>query len=245
MLLQTLLVVLLGQDDAQLDGPRHRYELGVGVGGSLNTRLTEHTIFSALVARDFAETFAGELRVGYALSSHSALADQQADRVFVQSTTAVPQATDFADLWELKGFGLLSLRWAPVHAEASILDELVFVVRPYLALGAGVAQFAQESMVVCNARGVATAGTPARPCAAYLRRERAHAVFSGAVGLLAFLHLRHALRLEVRDWAWLDDYLADVDRAAALNPATRTGGGTPVYGLTQVVQLDVGYTFFF
>ena len=51
----------------------------------------------------------------------------------------------------------------------------------------------------------------------------------------------------MRDYAYLDSYLENVDRTQALNPGNPTGGGTQVQnpGITNVSVVSLGYTYLF
>lgn len=242
-----LLAAILAADD---EDPRdgllahlHRTELSVTVGLQLNVHLVEHQVFAASLAHNFTDSLAVEARIGYARSGHTAFAAKTAAAFFVQSLTAIPMVTDLGDLWELKGHGMLAVRWGPIVGDVSVFDELFFIAQPYLWLGVGAGQFERTSIAVCNAAGTLPNGK--RGCLAFLKNDKAAVIVSGAIGVRHFLHRRHVIRLELRDTVWADEYLANVDRRAALDPATPQGFGTPVTSLTHLVQLDVGYTFFF
>ena len=66
-------------------------------------------------------------------------------------------------------------------------------------------------------------------------------------GFRFFLATRHGIRLEFRDYSWLDSRFEHVDRVVAQNPKNPTGNGNAVAspGITNLVQIDVGYTFIF
>ena len=53
--------------------------------------------------------------------------------------------------------------------------------------------------------------------------------------------------MEIRDYAFPDSYLVEVDREAARDPATPTGNGTPhrAAGFSQLGQADFSYSFVF
>ena len=61
-----------------------------------------------------------------------------------------------------------------------------------------------------------------------------------ALGFRFFVAQQHSVKLEVRDWSYLDSFQINVDRA------TGTGGTpSPNAGITNLVQFDLGYAFIF
>jgi outer membrane beta-barrel protein len=69
-------------------------------------------------------------------------------------------------------------------------------------------------------------------------------VVSGAVGFRFFLAAGHAIRLELRDWVFVDQYRVNVVRED-WEAGRESGELAPNPGLTHLVQFDFGYTFIF
>lgn len=215
-----------------------RPELGLNVGFMPMPRLTDHLNVNAHFAYNVSDTMAFELRGGYALSRHTGLANQIAEEVAADATML--KVTDLSDLWELNGNGMVGVRWAPIYGKISLMAELNAHFQAYLWLGAGGGQFHRESITICNQRSGST-------CNAFYSEDRVGALASAALGARFFLASRHSLALEVRDYSFPDSYYQNVDRKQAESPASPTGGGELARnaGITNLVQLDVGYSFLF
>lgn len=212
-------------------------EIGLNVGFSLLARLTDHINFNLHYARNLSDTFGFEVRGGYAYSRHTGLANQIADEF---QRLRRPRVTDLKDLWELNGNAMVGVRWAPVYGKINLMSELPVHFQAYLWAGAGAGQFKRESIVVCNQRS-------GSECVAYYQQNNIGPLASGAVGLRFFAAQKHSLKVEVRDYSYIDSFLEDVDPTAALNSATPEGGGHPSRnaGITNLVQVDLGYSYTF
>lgn len=226
-----------------------RFEVGVNFGLSMLSRLTDHYNLNASGAYNFMDSLALELRVGYAISGHTGLADDIADKFFRLPKSSVDKATDMSDLWEMKFNAIAGLRWQPIYGKLGLMAELPVHFQFYLWLGGGVGMLEQRSVVVCNKEEMVQnpdTGKNELRCTDYYSDSRVSPLVSIALGFRFFVTDNHILRFEIRDWAWIDTYLKDADRAAALNPSNPTGNGTPIQpGITNLVQFDLGYTFIF
>jgi outer membrane beta-barrel protein len=215
-----------------------RFEIGAHVGVGLLPRLTEHFNFTASGAYNIVEWLAVEVRAGYAYSRPTLLAEDLQARFLRSSAT---QATDLTDNWALKANGLVAFRFQPIYGKMNLLSELPIHFQFSLSLGAGVGFLEQQSIVLCpNRQG--------NGCSAFLKSTRVAPVFGGAFGFrfwIPGLGDRHSLRLEVRDVSFVDSYIEGATRAE-VNVDNPTGNGTlKTGGLTNVVQLDIGYAFIF
>lgn len=210
-----------------------RWELGANVGFSILPRLTEHYNLNLSVAYNLKDWFGLELRGGYALSGHTSLADQiQSD--FFSSTTSMRRMNDAADLWELTAHGVIGARFQPIYGKLNLMSELPVHFQFYLWAGGGVGLLKRESMVLCSQR------ESARVCNAYQVDNKVSPLVSVALGFRFFVAQQHSIKIEVRDWSYLDSYQVDIDRA------TGTGGtDSPNAGITNLVQFDLGYSFIF
>lgn len=197
-----------------------RFELGAHTGISLMPRLTEHTVLGLSGAYNVKELFAVELRAGGAISSNTALAREIQGTAI---TRTIPSPSDAADLWRLSWHGVVGARFQPIYGKFNLMGELPVHFQVWLWAGGGVAYLERESVAFC--------ATPAGPgCAAFATQTGGSPLVSAALGLRFFLPQGHALKLELRDWSYLDSY--------------RTSTGTRS-GVTNLVQLEVGYAFIF
>ena len=226
-----------------------RFELGANVGFSMLSRLTDHYNLNVSAGYNFMDALALELRVGYAISSHTGLADDIADKFFAQSKTAIPNATDLQDLWEMKFNAIVGLRWQPIYGKLGLMAEVPVHFQFYIWLGGGVAMLNRTSVVICNQEGMVQnpdTGKNELKCVNYLKDSKVGPLVSLALGFRFFLTNNQIVRFEIRDWSWIDSYLTGANRVAALNASNPTGNGTPVSpGITNLVQFDLGYTFIF
>lgn len=209
-----------------------RWELGGNVGFSLLSRLTEHYNLNLSVAVNPMDWFGIELRGGYAISRHTSLADQIQTDFFANNT--ISKANDAADLWELTAHGVIGARFQPIYGKINLMSELPIHFQFYLWAGGGVGLLKRESMVLCDQR------KSARECAAFKVDNKVSPLVSVALGFRFFVAQQHSIKIEVRDWSYLDSFLINVDRA------TGTGGTeSPNAGITNLVQFDLGYSFIF
>ncbi len=225
-----------------------RFELGLNIGLSMLSRLTDHYNLSLSAGYNFMDSLAVELRVGYAISGHTSLADDIANKFFAQAKTSLPTANDLSDLWEMKLNAIVGLRWQPIYGKLGLMAELPVHFQFYVFVGGGVAMLDRTSVVICNQEGMVAnpdTGKNENKCVSYLKDSKVGPLVSLAAGFRFFVTNNHAVRLEIRDYSWLDTYVTGANRALALTGNT-TGGGTAVSpGITNLVQFDIGYTFIF
>jgi outer membrane beta-barrel protein len=210
-----------------------RWEVGGNVGFSLLSRLTDHYNLNVSVAVNPKDWLGIELRGGYAISRHTSLADQIQTDFFANNT--ISRANDAADLWELTAHGVVGLRFQPIYGKINLMSELPIHFQFYIWAGGGVGLLKRESMVLCATR------ISARECGEFVTENKVSPLVSIALGFRFFLPFSgHSVKIEVRDWSYLDSYLVNVDRA--------TGAGgmeSPNAGITNLVQFDLGYAFIF
>jgi outer membrane beta-barrel protein len=215
------------------------WEVGGNVGFSLLNRLTEHYNFNISAAYNLKDWFAIELRGGYALSRHTPLAEQiQAD---FAGNSAINIASDAADLWELTANGVIGARFQPIYGKLNLVSDLPIHFQLYAWVGGGVGLLKQESMVLCANK------ISARECGEFLTSNKVSPLVSIALGFRFFLPFQgHSIKFEARDWSYLDSYWVKVDRANASNGnPTLAGNLSPDAGITNLVQVDLGYAFIF
>jgi outer membrane beta-barrel protein len=228
---------------------RGRFELGLNLGFAVLTQLTEHYTANLNVSYNFVETFAVELLAGGSYTRHTSLARDVADQF---SMSTIRTADDLSGLWELVANGTLGLRWQFLYGKIGGLLQDVLFGNPihfqfYVSAGGGAGFFKRESVVICNQTSTGTVGGE---CLSYLQQTKAGPLVTLALGWRFFLPVvgnHHSLRLEVRDFSYLDGFLVGVNRQAALNPGTPTGGGTEPSspGITNLVQVHAGYSYLF
>lgn len=195
------------------------------------------------LAYSFTETFAVELRGGYALSGLTGLARSVRDNLMRRDPNSNQDAVvdDLTGLWQLKANAALGLRWAPIYGKVNLVADLPVHFNFYLWAGPGFATLERESIVYCERASGSGSG---RTCEAP-RRDRANRLMgSVAVGMRFFTHPGGALRVELRDTFFADSFLLDVDRRLAEQGA-QTGVPAASPGLIHAVMADVGYTFIF
>lgn len=240
----------------RLHSPAGRLELSGSVGLTLVTYLTDHYTFDAGIAYNLFNTLALEVRGGYALSRHTALARTLSEKFLNRQD--VVRTDELEDLWEMNAHGVAGVRWAPIYGKLSLFSDVATHFQTYLWLGGGLGSLQRESVIQCTQvveaeRGLGLCdnrdrGDPGDRSTAtenYWQKEsRVAPVVSGALGFRFFLGSHHGVRLEVRDWAFRDRYNVGVERAAwEAGEDTGTPASNP--GLTHLVQFDLGYTFLF
>ena len=219
-----------------------RFEVAPHVGFTMVDRLTNHWNFNVSAAYNLQETFALELRGGYALSRHTGLARQVSEHLLQRNPANEVQITsDLKNLWEMKANGLVGARWAPLYGKISLLAELPVHFQAYLWAGGGAGMFHRESIVYCQgqadrAQGICNGG--------WLEDDKVSWIASGAAGFRFFTHPGGGLRVEVRNYVWPDSFLEDINRRQA-EAGQQTGVDASNPGLSQIVLLDLGYTFIF
>jgi len=225
-----------------------RWEVGGNIGFSVMPRLTDHYNLNVSGAYNFLDWLALELRGGYAISMHTSLARQIQDDFY--TNTSISKANDLSDLWEMKANGIIGLRFQPIYGKINLMAEIPLHFQLYAWAGGGVGLFYRESLVICPVK------TNASECGEYFTENKVSPIVSLALGFRFFIPgvtsrgnvvgQRHSVKLEVRDWSWLDSYYVGVDRAAS-SPSNPTAGGmqAPNAGITNLVMIDIGYAFIF
>lgn len=226
----------------------NRWELGANVGFAVISRLTEHYNFNLSGAYNILDWLGVELRAGYALSMHTSLAQQVSDGFYANSS--VTKANDLADLWEMKANGIVGIRFQPIYGKINLMTEYPLHFQLYLWAGGGAGMFERTSLVICPVK------TSRSECGEYFSESKVSPIVSGALGIRFFVPgvtsagtvvgQRHSIKVEVRDWSFLDSYYTGVSRADS-SPANPTAGGalSPDAGITNLVMLDIGYSFIF
>lgn len=226
-----------------------RFELGINLGFTALTQMTEHYTANLNVGYNIVETFGVELLAGGSYSRQTSLARDVAEQ-FHRTTSR--SADDLSNLWEMVANGTIGFRWQPLYGKIGGLLQDVLLGNPihfqfYVSLGGGVGYFKRASVVICNDTSVRTLG--AGECRSYYQENSVGPLVTAALGWRLFLPIignHHSLRVEVRDFSYLDTYYVNVDRPTAWNEANPTGNGTPSsLGITNLVQVHVGYSYMF
>jgi len=222
----------------RLYGVAGRFEISPGVGFSLVDRLTKHINLTVGLGYHFSDSWSLELRAGYALSGHTALADQVAAD-FLQKN--IQLVDDFTSLWEMKGSAVLGVRWSPIYGKISLLAEVPVHFQTYLWLGGGAGSFHRQSVVYCQQ--LSGTGPGNYQCGGWLTENKIGALGSAAIGFRFFTHQGGALVVELRDYLFADSYLTGIQKQVA-GSGGQTGVPASSPGLINLVLLDVGYAFF-
>jgi|GEM_PF-264370 len=236
----------------RLFSPEEHLELSLAVGLPAREYLTGHYNLNAGLAYNFFQTLALEARAGYALSRHTGLARSLSESFLNREDKRITD--ELEDLWEMGAHGVVGVRWAPIYGKLSLLSDATAHFQAYLWAGGGLASLRRESIIQCSqvvdrARGICDNRTQVDDAStatqSYWRTEsRVAPVVSAAVGLRFFLSQRHALRFELRDWIFQDQYRVNVDREL-WEAGQQSGEPASSPGLTHLVQFDLGYTFLF
>lgn len=225
-----------------------RWEIGGNVGIAVLSRLTDHYNLNLSGAYNFTDWLGIELRAGYAISMHTSLAKQIQDDFY--TNTSISKANDLSDLWEMKANGIVGLRFQPIYGKINLMAELPVHFQLYGWLGGGAGMFGRESLVICPVK------TNASECGEYFTETKVSPIVSLALGFRFFIPgvtstgnvvgQKHGIKLEVRDWSFLDSYYVGVDRSMS-NAGNPTAGGmlSPNAGITNLVMIDIGYSFIF
>ncbi len=222
-----------------------RFELTPSAGFTIVNRLTDHYNFNLGVAYNVSNTLAFELRGGYAMSRHTALADDLSREVLREDPNKGINnvVNDLSGLWEMQGNAAVGVRWAPIYGKIGLLSELPVHFQFYAWAGGGAGSFRRESIVECYA--VESRGDGA--CGDWRTDNRVTWLASGAVGFRFFTHQGGGLRLEVRDYAFPDEYRVGINRSEA-EKGIRDEDKVQLAkspGLTNLVLFDLGYSFIF
>ena len=228
-----------------------KFELGANVGFTMVDALTTHTNFTLDLAYNVSDAFGFELLGGYAYSKHTGLADQISTDVMAATVSPSCGAgacgwptvvNDMANLWEMKTNAIAGIRWSPIYGKIGLLAEIPVHFQAYVWLGGGVGQFSRTSVVYCLNR--AGPGVNQGDCNTWENEQKVTWIGSAAFGLKLFLAEHHAIKLEARNYLWPDSYLIDIDRRIGeANKQTGVQASSP--GVTNLVLLDVGYTYVF
>lgn len=229
-----------------------KFEVSPGVGFTLTNKLTEHTNFELGLGYNLFETFAIELRGGYALGGLTSVSEQVQTEIYADSPvsggTAVPKnatPNDFADLWQLQWQALVLPRWQPIYGKLNLATEVPIHFQVFLTAGGGYVGLHRESIVYCQNGGTARGAE----CAEYLQEDRQDIAFGAGGGLRFWAYEDIQLKIELFDLAFFDEYREQVSRAEAekeapgAEPAQGTLAGNP--GLTNLIFLNIGATFLF
>lgn len=217
-----------------------RLELSPSFGVMLMTRLTDHYTLSGDLTFNLLNTLALEGRASVAYTRQTGLAHRIAQQFLERDPTlGIERADDLSDAWEMQANALAGLRWAPIYGKISLLAELPVHFQAYLSANVGAGSFHRQSLVYCRSLLSRDEGT----CSDWLTQNRIAGMVSGALGIRFFTSQKGALRFEVRDYAFQDAYLVNIDRIVA-----EAGGATgePARaGITHLVLFDIGYAFIF
>ena len=236
-----------------------KFEVTPTVGFSLSNRLTNHTNFQLGLAYNFSETWALELRPGFALSSITDVGEQARDKVYATDPTQPGERNretdDFQDMWRMEWQALLMPRWTPIYGKLNLVTELPIHFQAYLTAGGGAVGLTHESAVYCqNSLALPAEGEPAnRPgqCGGngngYLSDSRATWAAAVGGGFRFFLSDLVLLRLELFDMVYPDEYRVGIRRAEAEQeaPGSPAESGSVETGLTNVLMFNVGASVVF
>jgi outer membrane beta-barrel protein len=244
-----------------------KFEASLNAGFTVVNYLTQHQNLQLGLGYNFTEQLAVELGGGYALSSHTRVADDASKGVVLDNPipNGIPQKVDdFEDLWRMTWSATGALRWTPIYGKLNIAAELPVHFQAYLLAGAGVGGMQRDSLVYCIGR-VPDGRRSAASCLADpgpedtvnltpLRDTALKPLILGGAGMRFFLNRDFGLRIEVRDVAFPDSYRIGIDRVAAEGDvaasqgggkAAKTGEPASSPGFTHLVFVQVGATFSF
>lgn len=218
-----------------------KLEVAPTFGFTILNRLTDHYNFNLGVAYNVSESIAFEARGGYAYSRHTGLADRIAENLLRRDPSRELGTVDgLSELWEMQGNGVLGLRWNPIYGKINLVADLPVHFQSYIWVGGGVGTFQREAIVECLDVGSRAEGI----CNQFATENRVGPMASVALGFRFFTHQGGALRLEVRDYAFQDDYRVGIDRRAA-EAGQNTGSPVGNPGFINLVLFDLGYVFLF
>lgn len=218
------------------------WEVNPGIGFSLSNQMTEHTNFELGLAYNFWETFALELRGGYAVSDLSSVAKQ------VQKEFAKPipvpaddqsdiKLDDFADVWQVKWQAMVLPRWQPIYGKLNLVTELPVHFQAYLTAGGGMVGLHRESTLYRQKNGQ------------FLEEDRQSPAFAGGGGMRFWMADWAVLKIELLDVAFPDQYRGGVSRYQASQEPDgsdpKVGKDVASPGLTSLLFLNIGTSFQF
>ncbi|HYO51906.1 outer membrane beta-barrel domain-containing protein [Archangium sp.] len=236
----------------RLFSPGERLEASFTVGLPAREYLTAHYNLNAGIAYNFFNTLGVEARAGYALSRHTGLARSISESFLAREDKKITD--ELEDMWEMNLHGVVGARWAPIYGKLSLLADETAHFQAYLWAGGGLASLRRQSVIQCTqvvSRDLGICDDREDPndsasaTRSFWRTEtRMAPVASGAVGFRFFLSSGHALRFELRDWVFADQYRVNVVRED-WEAGRESGEPARNPGLTHLVQFDLGYTFIF
>lgn len=222
----------------RLFSPGERLEASFTVGLPAREYLTAHYNLNAGLAYNFLDTLGVEARAGYALSRHTGLARSISESFLAREDKRITD--ELEDLWEMNLHGVVGARWAPIYGKLSLLADETAHFQAYLWAGGGLASLRRQSIIQCTQVADRQQGV----CSLWRVETRMAPVASGAAGFRFFLSNGHALRFELRDWVFADQYRVNVQRED-WEAGRESGEPAPNPGLTHLVQFDIGYSFIF
>lgn len=228
----------------RLYNPEGQLELGVQAGLSLVNRLVSHTNLQGTAAYDFTNELALELFGGYAISSHTDIADQVKSEVASHSLTNHQTDNDFAGLWQIQWNAAAGIRWAPIYGKLNLFADVPVHFQMYLGAGGGAAGLHRESATYClappskDANNVPTCDKP-------LVEDRVSPIAQFGGGMRFWLGPKAVLKLEARDFAFPDKYQQNINRnqAATGDPAAGQAVANP--GFEHVIFVSAGVSYIF
>ena len=222
----------------RLFSPGERLEASITVGLPAREYLTAHYNLNVGVAYNLFNTFGLEARAGYALSRHTGLARSISESFLNREDKKITD--ELEDMWQMNLHGVVGARWAPIYGKLSLLADETAHFQAYLWAGGGVASLRRQSIIQCSQVQDRELGV----CSQWRVDTRMAPVATGAAGFRFFLSNGHALRFELRDWVFTDEYRLDVEREQ-WERGEPSGRPAPNPGLTHLVQFDIGYSFIF
>lgn len=236
----------------RLFSPEEHLEASITVGLPAREYLTAHYNLNVGVAYNLFNTFALEGRAGYALSRHTGLARSISESFLAREDKKITD--ELEDMWEMGAHGVVGARWAPIYGKLSLLADQTAHFQAYLWAGGGLASLHRQSVIQClrvidRDQGICDNRTNPNDAStateSYWRTEsRLAPVVSGAVGFRFFVSSGHAIRFELRDWVFADQYRVNVSRED-WEAGRESGEPARNPGLTHLVQFDLGYSFLF
>lgn len=213
-----------------------KWEVNPGVGFSLSNQMTEHTNLELGLAYNVWETFALELRGGFALAGLSSVAEQAQAQYAGGGEAADPLAEDFPDLWQLQWQALVLPRWQPIYGKLNLVTELPVHFQMYLTAGGGLVGLHRESIIY-------------RQGAQFLEEDRQSPAFAAGGGMRFWMSDWAVLKIELLDVAFPDQYREGISRyeASLEQPGSdpQVGKDAASPGLTSLLFLNIGTSFQF
>ena len=209
--------------------------------GYLNDHLDEHSgVRADLYANWFrsGSSFTGDANAYGATASYYRNLSRHLSANAALGIEAIDRDSPLSDDWVASA--LVGVRWAPLYGKISLLAELPVHFQAYLWGGGGVANFNRQSIVYCQGGVNRADGT----CGNWLTDAKVSWLASAAFGMRFFTHQGGGIVVEVRDYVFPDSYLINIDRSVA-EAGGKTGDPSPNPGLTNLVLVDLGYSFIF